>query len=59
MTLHVPVSEPRRGSRIDDLGTTHSSVSPEMGPFEDHDRPPSPLETRAGSAHLRIHRAMR
>jgi hypothetical protein len=31
MTLHVPISEHRRGSRIDDLGTTHSSVCDPRG----------------------------
>jgi hypothetical protein len=39
MSRFDPIGEGPSGSRIDDLGATHISVSPEIGRFEDDDHP--------------------
>ena len=52
MTRHTPIGERLRGSRIDDLGSTHISVSPETRRVERDDHPgprltAAPLRTQA------------
>jgi hypothetical protein len=59
MSGSVPIGERPSASRIDDLGSPHIPVSPELGLFEGDDTRVQPAGPPPAAAHLRSHPAMR
>jgi hypothetical protein len=59
MSHRAPTGERPRGSRIDDLRTTHISVSPETGLFQGIQGPAPPLNPAPCGCLLRSHGPMR
>ena len=59
MSRPAPIGERPSASRIDDLGSPHIPVSPEIWLFEDDDTGVPSAGPSPAAAHLRSHTAMR
>jgi hypothetical protein len=59
MSRSVPIGKRPSASRIDDLGSPHIPVSPEIGLFDGDDTGVPPAGPLPAAAHLRSHPAMR